>query len=180
MFQLDTDEKIITIVHRHWFVISWKLSVIAIFLFLPVVAIPLTSLFAPEEFLSLIIFLISIYILLVLLTAFIIWVDFYLDMWIITNKRVLDIEQKGLFRRDISEFMLTNVQDVSVEIPGFFATIFKFGLISIQTAGERSFSINDIPHPERIKDIIMECHNAACAPKISAEINQPAPTDIPH
>jgi hypothetical protein len=162
MFQLNTDEKIIAIVHRHWFVISWKLSVVAIFILPPIVAIPIASRFVPAEFLSLIFFLISIYVLIVLLAAFFIWVDFYLDMWIITDKRVLDIEQLGLFRRSISEFTLNNIQDVSVSINGISATIFKYGDLSVQTAGENSFSIRDIPYPETVKDIIMKCHEEAC------------------
>ncbi|MBI5742359.1 MAG: PH domain-containing protein [Candidatus Niyogibacteria bacterium] len=164
MFQLDTDEQIIAIIHRHWFVISGRLSILAIFLLPPIAALVLAGAFLAPEFIPAATFLICLYTLVVLLVGFIIWADFYLDMWVITTKRVLDIEQAGLFSRSISEFMLNNVQDVSVSISGFFPTILKYGDIIVQTAGENSFSINNVPRPERIKDVIMKCHEKVCLP----------------
>lgn len=165
MFQLDTDEQVIAIIHRHWFVISGRLAVLAILLLPPIVALVFAGTILAPEHITLALFFICLYTLIVLLAGFIIWADFYLDMWIITTKRVLDIEQEGLFSRSVSEFMLNNVQDVSVSIAGFFPTVFKYGDITVQTAGESSFSIRDIPHPERIKDTIMECHKKLCVAK---------------
>ena len=165
MFQLDTNEQIVAIIHRHWFVISGRLSILTVFLLPPIIALLLAGAFLAPEFIPAATFFICLYALVVLLAGFIIWADFYLDMWVVTTKRVLDIEQKGLFSRSVSEFMLNNVQDVSVSIAGFFPTVFKYGNIMVQTAGESSFSINDVPHPERIKDTIMECHKKLCTPK---------------
>ncbi|MEK7122094.1 MAG: PH domain-containing protein [Patescibacteria group bacterium] len=155
MFHLKPEEKIILSIHRHWLVIAVKMTAIAIMLFIAVVFL-IVAIGYLQEYLMLAIFILTVYILIVLLVAFIFWVDFYLDLWIVTNERIIDIEQKGLFRREISEFMLSRVQDVSVEIPNFFATIFKFGNITVQTAGLQSFTAKDIPHPEQAKNIILE------------------------
>jgi hypothetical protein len=180
MFQLDTDEQVIAIIHRHWFVISGRLSILAIFLLPPIVALVLAGAFLAPEFIPAAMFFIGLYTLVILLAGFIIWADFYLDMWIVTTKRVLDIEQEGLFSRSISEFMLNNVQDVSVSISGFFPTVFKYGNIIVQTAGESSFSINDVSHPEKIKDVIMKCHEEAGRPKITPTgADSPTPTADP-
>jgi|SRR3989338_4376152 len=155
MFHLKPEEKIILSLHRHWLTIAGKMTVIAVMLLIAVIILTAAISYLPE-YLILATFLLAVYILIVLLIAFIFWVDFYLDMWIITDERVIDIEQNGLFRREISEFMLSRVQDVTIEIPNFFATIFKFGNIVVQTAGAQSFTAKDIPHPEQAKNIILE------------------------
>ncbi len=52
--------------------------------------------------------------------------------------------------------MLSRVQDVTVEIPTFFATVFKFGNLIVQTAGEKQFIAKNIPNVNRAKDAILE------------------------
>jgi len=87
---------------------------------------------------------------------FVVFIDYYLDVWIVTNERIVNIEQKGLFRREISELRLENVQDLTTEISGVIETFFDFGNLYIQTAGKRErFLFKSIPHPERVRDIIL-------------------------
>jgi len=87
---------------------------------------------------------------------FIVFLDYYLDVWIITNSRIINIEQKGLFRREISELRIENMQDVTTEIGGIIPTFFDYGDLYIQTAGKRErFLFKSIAHPERIRDIIL-------------------------
>lgn len=155
MFHLKPEEKIILSIHRHWLVIAGKMTVIAVMLLAAVVFLIVVTGYLPA-YLPPAMFFLTVFVLIILLTAFIFWVDFYLDMWIITNERIIDVEQKGLFRREISEFELSRIQDITVEIPNFFAAIFKFGNITIQTAGTQSFTIKDAPRPEQIKNIILE------------------------
>ncbi len=86
---------------------------------------------------------------------FVRWTNYYLNVFIITNKRILDIDQLGLFARDISETRLENIQDMRVEVLGFLATTMDFGNIYIQTAGTTDeFVIKNIPTPNKIKDAI--------------------------
>lgn len=82
--------------------------------------------------------------------------DFYFDIWIITNERVIDVEQHGLFRRETSEFGIDKIQDITVEVPNMVATFLKYGNLTIQTAGERSFAIKDVPNIYEIKKVIMD------------------------
>ncbi|MEK7596038.1 MAG: PH domain-containing protein [Patescibacteria group bacterium] len=156
MLHLKPEEKIILSIHRHWLVIAGKMTFIAAMLSAAAVFLTVVTGYLPT-YLALATFFSAIYVLIILLAAFIFWVDFYLDIWIVTNKRIIDIEQKGLFRREISEFELSRIQDITIEIPNFTAAIFKFGNIRIQTAGTQSFTIKDAPRPEQIKNIILEC-----------------------
>ncbi|MHA1748185.1 MAG: hypothetical protein ACTSYF_06020 [Promethearchaeota archaeon] len=95
------------------------------------------------------------------LLALIFWTVYYLNVLIITNKRIIDVEQHSLFRREVSEFMLVKVQDVTIEIPNFTASLFKFGNIIVQTAGEKNFSSHHIPHIREAKRLILEYSHRA-------------------
>ena len=88
--------------------------------------------------------------------AFGFWIDYYLDAFVITDKRILDIDQIGLFRHTVSEFRMDKVQDVTIEVPNFSATFFHYGNIKIQTAGESFFSINEVPSPHLARDLILK------------------------
>lgn len=103
----------------------------------------------------------SLYYLSVWLFFFTVFVDYYLDVWLVTNDRVVNILQHGLFARTISELDLYKVQDVTSEVKGFFQTMFNFGDVYIQTAGSVGrFVFHNIPDPHavrtRIVDLISE------------------------
>lgn len=88
--------------------------------------------------------------------AFILWIDFYFDVWIITNERIVNIEQKALFIRTISELKFDKIQDTSVEIKGLIPTVLNFGNVHVQTAGNTErFLFHKVPDPQKIKGLIM-------------------------
>lgn len=163
MLQLQPDEKIITSVRKHWFVVLRTLIVFVILILIPPVTLTVLPLvtadFNTELIGNLVNFFFSLYLMALFLFLFLFWMDYYLDMWIITDQRIIDVEQVGLFRRTISEIPLIRVQDVTIEIHGIIETFLKFGTIRIQTAGEREFTINNIPRLYEIKDIILKYSN---------------------
>ena len=76
------------------------------------------------------------------------FVDYYLDNWIITNHRIISIEEKNLFNRVISELKLYNVQDITAESKGIIPTIINYGTIFVQSAAEKErFVFHDVPRP---------------------------------
>lgn len=85
------------------------------------------------------------------------FMDFYLDIWIVTNRRILNIEQTGLFSRTISELRLYRIQDVTSTINGFLHTMFNFGNVEIQSAGEKTrFCFEEIRDPNHVSKTILE------------------------
>lgn len=87
-----------------------------------------------------------------LLFFYIQFIDYYLDLWIITNDRIIDTEQKGLFAKTITELELFQIQDVTTNTNGILATIFKYGDLVIATASNTSTIIfHDIPNPDFIR-----------------------------
>lgn len=88
---------------------------------------------------------------------FIEWTDYYLDFWVITNRRIVDAEQIGFFRRQVVSLGYEQIQDITVETKGFIRTIFNFGTLHIQTAGERNdIVISDAHFPEDARSLILK------------------------
>lgn len=89
------------------------------------------------------------------------FVDYYLDVYIVTDRRIVDISQNGFFKRDISELHLHQVQDVNAKVDGIFQTVLHFGDVQIQTAGEqKNFEFKSIPHPYRVAKQIIDLHQS--------------------
>jgi hypothetical protein len=102
----------------------------------------------------------SAYVMTIWLFTFLEFTDYYLDVWIVTNERIINIEQKGLFTRVASELHLSSIEDATSEVKGMFRTFLDFGNVFIQTAGEKTrFVFKNVPHPERVKETIIELIN---------------------
>jgi uncharacterized membrane protein YdbT with pleckstrin-like domain len=97
------------------------------------------------------------YYLIVLSLALSVWMDTYLDVWTITNRRIISREQRGLFNRVVSELELYRVQDVTVEQKGVLATMLNFGDLHVQTAGEeKRFVFKDVGEPIKVARLIQK------------------------
>lgn len=68
---------------------------------------------------------------------------------LVTDKGVVQILQKAPFNRSISRLSMANVEDVSVEQKGILASLFGYGTLTIQTAGqEDNFIFAMCPNPD--------------------------------
>ncbi|MEI7620936.1 MAG: PH domain-containing protein [Candidatus Moraniibacteriota bacterium] len=153
------DEEIIRVLHRNWFYLLTQflsLFVLTVIFFLAIGVVPtfLPGLLALQsrEFL---LFFENFFMLVVWIYGFLIWIDYYFDVWIITNKRIVDIEQNGMFSRRVSEMEYSKMQDITAQVSGFFPTILNYGDVKVQTAGEREeFVFKTISDPYLIKNLI--------------------------
>jgi len=62
------------------------------------------------------------------------WLDHELDMYIVTNNRIVWVEQISFLNRTVSECNLWQVQEVNSRTKWFFANMFNYWTLSIQTA----------------------------------------------
>jgi len=153
-------ENVIMVVRRHWFDIFKSILpiiVLSIFLFFGYFYLPvLFPSLRQAQLIQAFIFLENLAWMAVFIVFSLIWVDYYFDVWIITNKRIVDIQQNGLFSREVSELELEKIQDVTTEVLGIIPTFLDYGQVYIQTAGEKErFVFINVPAPYRIKDTIM-------------------------
>lgn len=158
---LDTDEKVLLITRRHWFTLFVRmLAPVSLFLF-SLIALPVFFSFSEvravindaPELIPLAIFFSSLWFLFLWIAIFQIWTDYYLDIWTITSKRIVAIDQRGLFNRHISSFRYERLQDIHVEIAGIIPTFLDFGTLKAETAGDsgEKFIFKGIPRPRSIK-----------------------------
>ncbi len=85
------------------------------------------------------------------------FLEFYLDIWIVTNDRIIDIEQAGLFARTISELDLYRIQDVTTEVNGFFPTMLHYGNVTIKTASSNShIMFRNVRNPNEIRQAMIQ------------------------
>ncbi len=76
---------------------------------------------------------------------------------VITNKRIIDFDQHGLFVRQLSEAPFINVQDISLSQKGVWALLFDFGTIKLQTAGANAvLELSFIRHPRQIHEVLVD------------------------
>jgi hypothetical protein len=74
----------------------------------------------------------------------------------VTDRRIVNIEQKGFFSRVVSELELENIQDITTDVRGIIPTFLNYGNLHVQTAAEQErFIFRNIPDPYDVKDIIM-------------------------
>ncbi len=161
MLPIEQDEKVVYELRRHWFdIVLVAIFLLAISILPAIFIISLVtsgSITLPVNLDILLIFLLSIWVLFLWVTFAIRWTDYYLDTWIVTNKRIIDIDQQGLFRRDIATVRIENIQDVKVKVFGIIPTLIKLGDIHLQTSGEsREFELSRAHNPEQAKQEIQK------------------------
>ena len=83
------------------------------------------------------------------------WISWHFSVFIITNQRLIQITQKGLFHRSVVDMGLPQIQMVNYQVAGLQETLLGFGTIMMQTmVGD--LVIHDIHHPGRIQKKILE------------------------
>lgn len=155
----ERKEKIVLMVRKHpvtnvpWlFVTVVFLLLPRLFVFLPVIAQ------LPSEYrlvLSMVWYLIVI--------AYVLenFLDWFYDVNIITDERVVDIDFHNLIYKQVSDAKLDKIQDITYNQGGVARTLFNYGDVFIQTAAEvPAFEFLAVPRPDRIvailRDLILE------------------------
>lgn len=160
------NERPMLILRRHWFILFLVIVETIIFTIIPI------AFYAFLEFESfllldhpltkpLIILGISIYYLFIWMFLFNQFIDYYLDVWIVTTERIINIEQKNLFNRIMSEKNLDRMQDITSEVKGIIPTFLNYGTVYIQTAGTTErFVFKEVPNaPEVTQQILKLIHS---------------------
>ena len=78
------------------------------------------------------------------------WIGWHFSVFIFTDQRFIQITQKGMFHRAVSDLALAQIQSVNYEVSGLQETLLGFGTIKMQTyVGD--LTIHDVHHPAKIQ-----------------------------
>jgi uncharacterized membrane protein YdbT with pleckstrin-like domain len=156
--QLGPEEHIIAIFRKHQFYLWVSAAKYVVLALLPVIAAPFlnnnTGNFGGLGMALYLGFLIILWV-----GFFIEWTDFMLDTWILTNERLVDVEQIALFSRRVSTLSLDRIQDITIEESGILETFLGIGNVLIQTASEiEQFQVKGARNPVVMKDMIQQAY----------------------
>jgi len=169
--QLESDEYVLMHVRKHWFLLATQIFGVVVLALFPLIAyeimqnvegLPVFPFVIPVQTL---IGIYTAWVLILWMNLFNIWTNYYLDVWTITNKRLITVDQHGFFSRTIATFRLERIQDIVTSVSGIIPTLLDFGSLEIQTASEEAmFKMDGLPKPGELKAVIL-----AAADGLSAE-----------
>ncbi|HBK35059.1 hypothetical protein A2239_03410 [Candidatus Uhrbacteria bacterium RIFOXYA2_FULL_40_9] len=150
--QLQPEEDLLAIVHQTWiasivrffFLFCWV--VFPFFFFFPLLSLGLIGL--------------AIFLVLEVPAAYVFsqkYVQWHRTVLVITDQRLVDINQKSLFDQEVSEVRYEEIIDVLFRTKGFFPTLFHYGTLKIRVKGQSPDIYFDyVHHPVRIQRLIQE------------------------
>jgi len=165
---LNEGEDLVKIIHRHPITMAGALIAASFFIILDFFFI--TLLFAQGWWGIGIFFALLIFILILVWRTWIIWAK---NTFIVTNKRVIDVDQHGFFSKTVSECNYDKIQDVSYSIKGLLATLFHFGSIKIQTAGNvANLELDYLKDPAFVQELITDQQRGALSSETEKELTK--------
>lgn len=151
--QKDSKEKIVLFLRKHPITnVGWIVLAVVMFL-CPLVLeyFPILS-FLPESYRT-----VAVLLWYAVSSAFTLekFLDWFFNVCIITDERMFDVDFVNLIYREINEANLDQIQDVTVKMGGVIRTIFDYGDVYVQTAGEiPRIEFEAVPHPDRVAKIL--------------------------
>lgn len=83
------------------------------------------------------------------------WISWFYSIFILSDQRLIQITQKGLFHRAVVDMQLNQIQMVNYQISGLQETMLGYGTIVMQTyMGD--LVIHDVHHPAKTQKRILE------------------------
>lgn len=147
------NEKIILLLRAHpitnvpWIVAAIAMAIVPTFFrFTPLVGV------VPDRF-SLVIMI--LWYLITFAFVFEQFLNWYFNVYIVTDERIIDIDFVNILYKRVSETKLDKIQDVTYSQGGVVRSLFNYGNVYIQTAAEsREFEFNAVPNPNKVAEVL--------------------------
>jgi uncharacterized membrane protein YdbT with pleckstrin-like domain len=157
-FYMDEGEEIVLKIRKHWFLVFLDFAFTLFFVVLPFVIIFIFPSLILGTAQQPVMMLLSAWFMLCSIALATTWTNYYLDLWVVTDKRIVIMEQRSLFNRSVTTMRMERIQDTTVEQRGFYASYFNYGDLTVNTAGDhmKVQTFEGIPDPEYVKSIVIE------------------------
>ncbi len=164
-FELEHGEHVVRELRKHWFLFVTELLPYALLALLPF-ALPSFLVMAPPlaPYASFFTFseplaraALGAWLLIIWTGAWGAFTRYFLNAWILTNLRIVEIDQRAYFNREVSSVLLNRVQDVTTTVVGVIPSLLSIGAIKVQSAGaDVDLLMKGIPRPEQMRDLILK------------------------
>jgi hypothetical protein len=163
-FELNLGEHIVKEIRKHWFVFLIELLPYAILATLPFALSSALSIIPAGDYSSYFDYslpgtraVLGAWLLMTWTAAWGIFTRYYLNLWILTNERIVAVKQRHFFDHEVSSLLLTRVQDVTSNVKGILSSFLDIGEIKVQSAGtDVDFVMHGMPHPQILRELIMK------------------------
>jgi len=157
------DETVVLKLRKHWIILLRDTIGTILLSLLPFLLFGTLQIFVPEStnfaaYLPFTSFLSALWLLVMWMALSILWTDYYLDLWIVTDKRVISVDQISLFNRKVTTLSHDRIQEIIVKEENFLQALLHYGTLDIETASptDGDATMEGIPHPERVRQVILD------------------------
>lgn len=148
------DEEVIAFTRKHWLRIIPNMLGLVFLLVAPIVLSVVLSNYKVRETVGEggFFFLVGSYVLATTYAFHVMFVrifNYFLRIFIVTNHRIVDLNKTLFFQDHRSTILLSEIQDVSMDKKGIWATIFNYGQIDVMISGSQQIStFRYLPNPD--------------------------------
>jgi hypothetical protein len=90
-----------------------------------------------------------------------------LNVYLVTDRRVVKVNYKSVFNKEVLESPLDRILNVSFSVKGFWAALFGFGNVEVQVTGlPEPMELKNVSHPAKVKDILWKTYQNHSRPNV--------------
>ena len=150
------EEQVLLVAHKHWIGFVPDIVVIAVPVLLLGIFWSISGAISPVLH-AMFALLIPLGALIIWITLAILWTNYFLDLLVVTDERVLYVRQENLVRRNVMEWSIHNVSHVGVRMDNALESFFTYGALVMNVQGEEEPVVFDrLPNPEYISAIVLK------------------------
>lgn len=148
------DETVILMLRAHPITqLAWILNIVILFILLFVANLVFSASLGMTQVVLLNLFLVAF----ILSYGWLNILVYIFNVGILTTVKVVDIDFSAVIYKETTEARLDKVEDVTSKAAGYFASLFNFGDVFIQTAGtEANIEFQKVPRPADVVNFINE------------------------
>lgn len=156
----DAEEKILLLLRAHPVTnLQWIIPAILIFFvpfFIPkalfLINLDLSAI--PQSFSVVFLIINYLLVLTIVFEGFLYW---YFNVYIVTDKNLIDVDFHSILFKNIDVAPLRNIEDTSSSMGGILSSVFNYGNVFIQTAGaSKNIEFISVPRPHHVADFILD------------------------
>ncbi len=157
-FPLQETEQVLALTRRHWLFLYPRLAALVLLMVVPVIAL-WTGLSVADALDGIArnagLVASAIWVLYWGVRTYLLKYRYDNDIWVVTSQRVVDSVRSNPLSLHMTSADLVDIVDTSIDRSGLFRTLFDFGDIQCETAGDRhDLALSAIPRPREIHALI--------------------------